>query len=94
MAHITNELARQSKTYALGLMAEGYRADITAKDVRKATQNIPAYNKKGFMTKVGRQQMTETLQILFNISPKQAKKVKVRDFIDKVIAVTDYHSLS
>ena len=46
------------------------------------------------MTKVGRQQMTETLQILFNISPKQAKKVKVRDFIDKVIAVTDYHSLS
>lgn len=87
MADITNEFAKYSKSYALGLMAEGYRADITAKDVRKATQNIPAYNKKGFMTKEGRQQLIETLQTIFNVTPKQAKKITVGEFLDRTLAV-------
>jgi hypothetical protein len=87
MADITNEFARYSKSYALNLMAEGYRADITAKDIKKATQNIPAYNKKGFMTKIGRQQMLETIQTIFNVTQKEAKKVTVGEFVSRTLAV-------
>ena len=86
MADITNELARYSKSYALGLMREGFRADITAKDIRKATKNIPAYNRKGIMTKVGREQMIQTLQTIFNVTPKEAKKVTIGEFVSRVFA--------
>ena len=86
MAEVTNEFARQSKSYALGLMAEGYRADITAKDIKKATQNIPAFNKKGFMTKAGREKLIETIQIIFNMTPKQAKKVTIGEFVSRSLA--------
>ena len=86
MASITNEFARRSKNYALGLMAEGFRSDITAKDIRKSTQNIPAFNKKGFMTKIGREKLMETLQIIFNVTPKQAKKITVGEFVKKSLA--------
>ena len=86
MANITNEFARYSKNYALGLMKEGFRADITAKDIRKATKNIPAYNRKGIMTKVGREQLMQTLQIIFNVTPKEAKKVTIGEFVSRTLA--------
>lgn len=86
MAVVANEFAKYSKSYALGLMAEGYRADITAKDIRKATKNIPAYNRKGIMTKVGREQLIQTLQTIFNVTPKEAKKVTIGEFISRSLA--------
>ena len=81
MAVVANEFAKYSKSYALGLMAEGYRADITAKDVIKATNKVPAFNRKGIMTKSGRELLMRNLQTIFNVTPKKAKKITIGEFV-------------
>ena len=86
MAEIANEFAKNSKSYALGLMKEGFRADISAKDVVKATREIPAFNRKGIMTKAGRERFMQTLQTIFNVTPKEAKKVTIGEFVARSLA--------
>lgn len=86
MAEMHNEIARRSNTYALSLMSEGIRGDVTAKDVINATKQIPAFNKKGFMTKEGRKKIFETINIIFGVNNKQAEKVTLGDFINRTLA--------
>lgn len=85
-AVITNEMAKQSNTLALELMETGIRSNVTAKDVKKATNQFNIFNGKGFMTNEGRKILLETLKMTFGISEKQAKKITVADYMSRILS--------
>ena len=85
LASVYNEIARQNKTFALGLMAEGYRADIAAEDIMHATEKLNVFNDAGKLTKNGKQKIKFTLKSLFHIDTKQAEKFTVGEYITKIV---------
>lgn len=88
-AKVLNEAAKRSKDFAMGLVSEGIRGNVTGRDVIRLTNGeaLGMYDKKGNLTDFGTKLMLESIKKVFGLSTDEAaKKVTVGQIFKKGIA--------
>ncbi len=96
-AKTANEVAKRSKNYAMELVDMGVRGNLTKKDIITLVNNDCAgmYDEKGNLTKKGIKEMIGSIREMFQLdSDEAAKKIKIKDIIDRVVNDTNNNHLN